>query len=704
MKFAFNVKFHLCAQTCIIVIFTFARFKAVCSYNITGAILPPVATGFTSTFVAVLFTCLSSVALLLGISCNILANQNKQNGGTTEQYVKAVNNRYKYVTWATSALPISTYIVTVLFSGAIHNASLWTATNIVIGLAVLSAKYLYNAMQIVVEETEDLTTLYGCYEVMAMCITTRLKLCHVSCRIYEGERYGKLKQKMALYGENAFFKDRNPQIPHVNRPRARGDNSLNADWFNTSLQGTFADSRPGHRHRVDLNEALDKIKEASATFAVPTCTINKVWLVKDLSLQRQITGQALIKNILLFSQKMELHCQEISTAAKDEFMLTSQRYKIVLKEIINKKWLYKGETPWEINDLVVMSVAQLQENVVFANIGWEMTFERHLYRSLAKPIGTHGSSELLTRSIIAILAKQPLPNGNRDISELQFNVASVLPNHLADLWIRYINISLILLDLIKMSRNVDKLKPNSTLPSQYWECLKEEVFVGINLTTVPVDAIHQMQIEASVALYSMSDVQLYQISLITSTIAIMYEILHTKVADMDDAGYDIGIYTIKNAIGLWEQQQYQMFDDYNNLWAHINININSAPGAPRLQMNNNVVNKMYDQLFRMRSKTVVERMFTQLDANVINSIVIKEVVTQWTTDVLSRLGLAVLLSILYASISVYVLNVNYKYKPVIDTSVLSMLTLFEYYYTWSSKIRQILHFPIKHLFARWRNV
>jgi hypothetical protein len=204
--------------------------------------------------------------------------------------------------------------------------------------------------------------------------------------------------------------------------------------------------------------------------------------------------------------------------------------------------------------------------------------------------------------------------------------------YITDIWIRYVNVSLIMIDLVRMERNSSFLKSIAEgFPEQYWN-LK----IG--------DKQDSEKQETVTALYAMSDAQTQKLSLLISTVAVVCEIRNTGL------GRGL-IYNVRTS-----DNYFSKFDEF---W---------------------IGNRLH-KIFKKRDKDEVRNMLTSVTKKVDKDISLPSIIQvdpsdRWVTILLRKIAIIVVSSMTYATVTVYIIDVNNKYKALVDLMALLSLTVF----------------------------
>ena len=665
--------------------------------------------------------------LAYGISGAILANQEVDRAEpifSAAQYVRFTSQKYGFMAKSTIALPTTAFIATLLFASALHNPALWTAANILVGLSVLGARYIFVGMLLAQEYAKQISILHGCYEVVAISLMTQRVLEPISCRRYKraGEKRGRLDQKLVLYNEEGFHRGqrRNHLPPYNIEYGARKQYNLIA------VRQAFRDVCSRNNVVNILPEIFGRIPLVSGFIAWIFQARRLTWTARDMTVEQQLIGKQAVKTIAVETRLLDYHLRDAAYAAKDEFMLTCDRYQSVLKTIVDQKLMFRTGSVWEIGDLPLMAVAQLFRTVEFRHIGWQMACERHIYRTLAKPAGASTTAEFLTKLIIAIMNGGSFDHEPHEATPYRRYGTHIqrVSRAVADLWMRYINVGLVFVDLIRMDQHVDLIRmAGPDVPKELLKCVQDGGYVGITLTVERPEDVRKAVENAKTSIYLMGNDQVHRVALALATVGIMVEICKTDIADAPADGpvpaVAVGVpgdvtVSIKSAIKIWRSQSLQDLGAYNRLVteAYKKIAENLRDRQPSSPEGNIEIIQPQQEYFAARSgDKMLARIFRKREQGYIKTLLKsvfegpreqrlmpKEDVPNvrqtpdsgtWFSEVMGSLGLAVFIVALYAAVRVNVGSSSSIEWSSADLSVVLVVTIVMYFCTWSSAIRRV---------------
>ena len=699
------------------------------STNVTGALLPNTVQGGGSIAVSVLLTVTIVTCLAYGIVNAILANQEvgiAEPIFSSAQYVKSTSQKYGAMAKSTIALPTTAFLATLLFASALHNPSLWTAANILVGLSVLGARYIFESMKLAQIYAKEMSVLHGCYEVVAISLITQAVLEPISCRRYKraGGKRGRLDQKLVLCNEEGFYmgEPRNPLPPYNIEYGARKKYDLLA------VKQAFTDVC-AENAVVNLFPIFFGRFPGAAWVAWFFQARRLTWTARDMTVEQQLIGKQAVKTIAIETRQIDYHLRNAAYAAKDEFLLTCDRYQSVLRAIVDHKLMYRIGSVWEIGDVPLMAVAQLFLNVEFRHIGWQMACERHIYRTLAKPAGDSTTSEFLTKLMIAIM-----DGGSFDHDPASATLHRRYGVHIqrasrpvTDLWMRYINVGLIFLDLIRMNQHVDLIHlAGPDVPRELLKCVRDGGYVGVTLTNErPEDVLKAVE-HVKTSVYLMGDDQIHRIALALATVGVMVEISQTDIADEMNASLpNSHRVSIKAAIKLWKSQSKQDLGAYDRLIneAYKKSTDLQVYGPEALEGNIEAIkpllvarsgDKMLARIFRTRNKAYVETLLhfvfvgsrrggnqgaIEHDVDGVPNVRQTPDTGTWFSEVMGNIGLAVFVVAIYAAFRVNIGSSNSVWWALGDFGTILSITVVMYLCTWSSATRGKLYVLCQWAFA-----
>jgi hypothetical protein len=245
------------------------------------------------------------------------------------------------------------------------------------------------------------------------------------------------------------------------------------------------------RKRQQVSTKFNDISSKCSVIAFVEKFFNrdKFWIVRDLSENKQKVGMAATTTIMDLGTKIRNHLQEIFTAMQKEF---NSKALMLMDDLTRAKNMLDNDREelmgWEINHVLLSEVLHMFSRVSYHNIGWLMMIERYIYRTLAKPKDNKYDK---TRELLINCIRSLVTNTNR--------VNDLHSDHASKLWVWYINIAMVFIDIIIMHKNGDVLE-------------QHKGYIG-KLTSD----------ESSTAtkLYNMTEYQLHEVALAIATIAIM---------------------------------------------------------------------------------------------------------------------------------------------------------------------------------------
>ena len=263
--------------------------------NITGSMLSEDPKHWYQTLGSISTTVIIGFIMVIGAVNAVIATYAEEKRQRPDVYVKAVGRRYQAVARATLMLPASMYITAYLFSAAVHQPTLWTATNIALSILLISTKIIYDSLNGIVNEAVELSMIRAIYEVVCMGITSRIVV-NNDTRKYKPFRESDKRQEASLW-----FPDTDKDPKNQNRQITE------------------------RRIPLSLHSLKAKILEIASDDVILKYNV-KTWVINDLSATRNITGLIMLEQILKKTRLVSWHLQEAYLAAKDEFLITVCRF------------------------------------------------------------------------------------------------------------------------------------------------------------------------------------------------------------------------------------------------------------------------------------------------------------------------------------------------------------------------------------------
>ena len=183
---------------------------------------------------------------------------------------------------------------------------------------------------------------------------------------------------------------------------------------------------------------------------------------------------------------------------------------------------------------------EIIRNIDLSAFGWEMLIERHMYRKLVRKVENQQGSIILAISLYSLLEHtEPY------VAQCTFK------RSMLDLWYRYINISLVMVDMLMLDINKELLKREESIPDSVLENF------SIRSNVVNTERIH-----------TMTDEQIENLAHAIATILILNE---KEIIDSQQIN-DERLKSTLSKSDNWFNETERQFSGLQKMWGRYDVN------------------------------------------------------------------------------------------------------------------------------------